>query len=177
MKNKFKSLILVTLLGVIILTLSGCLFKPSEGGIISSGRPYEYFNFTVRNDYTDTNNVELTDGKTGDYSDPGDGPWVGLWKGEEKEMPGTVVIDLGKAQQISSVSAYFWGINVPAKMEVYVSNDAKTWDGPYTYEPGSITGKVGVWYSASVNKVGQYVRCDMFFNGANIWVSEITVIQ
>lgn len=181
MKKNSRALIWVALLGALAFVLSGCLFKPTEGGMISIGRPYQYFNFEVRPDYPDLDGMKLTDGKLGDYTSPGHGPWVGLWKGEEEEKPGTIVMDLGSSQSVGEVKAYFlsgsWSILAPAKMEVYVSDDAETWSGPFTYEPGPYEGKVGLWYTATVNKVGRYVRCDLTFNGGNIWVSEIAVFQ
>ena len=65
---KSKNLFWVALLGTLVIALSGCLFKPSEGGIISIGAPYELVNMVVRGDYPDTDEIEVTDGKIGDFT-------------------------------------------------------------------------------------------------------------
>lgn len=179
---KSKNLFWVALLGTLVIALSGCLFKPSEGGIISIGAPYELVNMVVRGDYPDTDEIEVTDGKIGDFTSPGHGPWSGMKLGEDATAPTSIIIDLGSTKPVGSVGAYVlhgaWGISAPTKLNISVSDDKETWTTPVSVaRPADLSGNAGVWFTGAVNKPGRYVKCEFDIASGWLWISEITVIQ
>ncbi len=186
MCKNLKTLLWVSLLGVLAIALSGCLFTPSEGGIISLGRPYEVVNMGQHGGYPDQDLVKLTDGKIGD-NDVGNGAYGGF-DAADSAQPSYIILDLGDAKTVSSVSIHLyhgrWGIYAPKKVYAALSNDKVTWTEPVYHNvteehwnPDLATKNPdGAWYSMALNGTGRYVKVG-FEDFGWAWASEITVIQ
>lgn len=186
MHKNLRTLFWVSLLGVLAVALSGCLFTPSEGGIISLGRPYELVNMGQHGGYNDPDLVKLTDGKVGNV-EVWDDPYAGF-NAIDGAQPSCIVVDLGAAKTVSSVSIHCyhgkWGIYAPKKIYTAISNDKvnwselvyhnvteEDWNPEYADQnPG------GAWYSMALSGTGRYVKVG-FENFGWAWASEISVIE
>ena len=137
--------------------------------------------------YPDTDNKELTDGKLGDGTNTYSPTWAGfngLTVGGEETYD--FIVDLGEKTdglRKFSVNAHqqrSWGIQVPAVITIYVSDDGKTWkEVASTTAPNEIviapTPSANTFTATADQEVSaRYIKYALKAAGTFIFISELT---
>lgn len=152
---------------------------------IATGKPYTT-NIASHSNYIDTDNKELTDGLLGDATNTYAATWAGY--SEISAAGGTleVIVDLGETMsglRNFNVNAHHqpsWGIVLPTKITVYVSDDGNTWKEVAATtvsaeELDSIyPAAVNILATASEDVSARYVKYELTPTGEFIFISEVT---
>ena len=94
---------------------------------------------------------------------------------------GYVIIDLGGLYDLSSVKAHCYdakgssGINGPAALTVYVSEDGETWSDAIAVEIPALEAASDYWTETAVSGKAQYVKFEAKLNGTFAFINEIEV--
>ena len=153
---------------------------------VATGKPYTT-NIPFNANYADTDNKELTDGLLGDASNTYSPTWIGFneFSADASESL-DVIVDLGETMsglRNFTVNAHHqpsWGIVLPAKVTVYVSDDGKSWKevAATTVATESIESinpaAVNIVATAAEDVSARYVKYSITPYGEFIFISEVT---
>lgn len=137
--------------------------------------------------YPDTDNKELTDGTLGDAVNTNSPTWAGF-NGLAVDSGETydIIVDLGEKISglrnftVNAHQQHSWGITVPSKITVYVSDDGKTWKEVATATVPAETlesiypAGVNILATATEDVSARYIKYSLTPSGAFVFVSEVT---
>ncbi len=137
--------------------------------------------------YPDTDNKELTDGTLGDAVNTNSPTWAGF-NGLAVDSGETydIIVDLGEKISglrnftVNAHQQHSWGITVPSKITVYVSDDGKTWKEVATATVPAETlesiypAGVNILATAAEDVSARYIKYSLTPSGAFVFVSEVT---
>ena len=92
---------------------------------------------------------------------------------------GYVIIDLGGLYDLTSVKAHCYdakgssGINGPAALNVYISEDNETWSDAIAVEIPALEAASDYWTETAISGKAQYVKFEAKLNGTFAFVNEI----
>ena len=152
---------------------------------VAAGKAYTT-NLASNSNYADTDNKELTDGLLGDATNTYAPTWAGY--SEIAAAGGTleVIVDLGESMsglRNFTVNAHHqpsWGIVLPTKITVYVSDDGNTWKEvavatvPEESLKSIYPAAVNILATASEDVSARYVKYVLTPTGEFIFISEVT---
>lgn len=153
---------------------------------LSVGKKYELSSNIVKHDnYGDPNDTKLTDGVWGNIADVGDPSWSGA-RPENREENDLCyyIIDLEKIEQVGSVRVQAfqqtgWGIVIPPKITVELSEDKTTWSEPIVVNktPDTNLETAEEFYDFAAGKAARYVKVTVKPNYTWFWLGEIAVLR
>ena len=152
---------------------------------IATGKPYTT-NVVSNSTYADTDNKELTDGLLGDALNTYSPTWAGFNEISSAGGNLEIIVDLGETMSglrnftVNAHQQHSWGIVLPTKVTVYVSNDGKTWkEVAATSVPSEslesiFPAAISILATASEDVSARYVKYSLTPTVEFLFISEVT---
>ena len=151
--------------------------------IISVGKSYVASD-SARSDIYADNRARLTDGKKGST----DGGEQGAFSGFSSGSPAEIVVDLGgsvasNSYRIHTARMTDWGIEVPAKLSISVSNDGTNFTNVSSTSVRNCTYGSDGWnmftmtVRSNSTRYERYIKFTIEPNGNHVWLEEVEVMN
>jgi hypothetical protein len=149
---------------------------------LAIGKAYEIFNLDINKTAHDADGTRLTDGI---FGDPNKGPEDSSWASynqSDKEKPCGFIVDLEavkdlRAARVQAYQYHEWGVFIPSKISIELSEDKTTWSEPVIVEKESRAGETyDEWFEFTLAGNGRYVKVTIEpFTNIFMWLGEISV--